>query len=251
MRHPGVGAGTNGLPDMWVRSPTMGDVSEFVPNLRDVGGLHAQDGAILPGRLLRSALPLSDDRVPEHIAWPPKVVLDLRSHHEVEPEHPLSRTGARIRNFPLLSALRPGDTPPESLKDLYLLMLQTSAPYLVDVVDEIARADGPTLVHCAAGKDRTGVSVALTLSLLGVGRADVVDDYLLTASHEKQIEARFRRVFGPRRAALPSAYLTTPVDAITAVLDAWEDHDEGVHGWFRAAGGDEDTVARLQERLLA
>lgn len=228
-----------------------GPVSEYVPNLRDVGGLHAADGAIQPGRLLRSALPLSDDRVPEHITWPPRLVLDLRSHHEVEPEHPLTATGARIRNFPLLSALQPGVAPPESLGDLYLLMLRTSAPYLVEVVDEIARADGTALVHCAAGKDRTGVSVALTLSLLGVQRDDIVDDYLVTARNEEEIEARFRRVFGPRRAELPTAYFTTPVDAIVAVLDAWDRHEDGVHGWFRAAGGDAETVKRLHERLLA
>lgn len=229
----------------------MESVNEFVPNLRDIGGIRGQDGVIAGGRLLRSAVPLADDQVPDDISWPPRLVLDLRSDHEVEPEHPLAATGARVRNFPLLSALRPGVAPPERLADLYLLMLQTSAPHLVDVVSAIADADAPTLVHCSAGKDRTGVSVALTLSLLGVDRADIIDDYLVTAKHETEIEARFRRVFGPRRAMLPAAYLTTPVEAITAVLDAWDGHDDGVHGWFRAAGGDRSTVDRLHTSLLS
>ena len=182
-----------------------GDVNELVPNLRDIGGVSTADGTLRTGRLLRSALPQADDRAPEGVTWPPRVVLDLRSAREVEPQHPLAHTGARVRSFPLLSALRPGVAPPESLADLYLLMLRTSAPHLVDVIDEIASADGPTLVHCAAGKDRTGVSVALALSLLGVRREDIVEDYLVTARHENEIEARFRRVFGPGRAEVPAA----------------------------------------------
>ncbi|OUZ12853.1 hypothetical protein BHE97_00385 [Aeromicrobium sp. PE09-221] len=225
-------------------------MSEFVPNLRDIGGMVAADGVLRTGRLLRSALPQADDRVPEGVTWPPRVVLDLRSAGEVEPQHPLAHTGARVLSFPLLSALRPGVTPPGSLAELYLLMLRTSAPYLVEVIDEIASAEGPTLVHCAAGKDRTGVSVALALSLLGVRRDDIVEDYLVTAQHEDEIEARFRRVLGPRRAEIPAAYFATPVEAIAAVLDSWESHDDGVHGWFRAAGGDVSAVDRLRERLV-
>lgn len=225
-------------------------MSELVPNLRDIGGVASADGTLRTGRLLRSALPQADDRAPEGVTWPPRVVLDLRSAGEVEPQHPLAHTGARVRSFPLLSALRPGVAPPDSLADLYLLMLRTSAPPLVEVIGEIASADGPTLVHCAAGKDRTGVSVALALALLGVRRDDIVEDYLITARHENEIEARFRRVFGPRRAEVPAAYFATPVEAISAVLDSWESHDGGVHGWFRAAGGDVSTVDRLRERLV-
>src|SRR5690606_12336918 len=111
-------------------------------------------------------------------------------------------------------------------------MLRTTAEHLVDVVDAVASASGPTLVHCAAGKDRTGVSIAMVLALLGAKREDIVDDYLVTARHEEQIEARFRRLFGPRRAALPSQYLATPVEAITAVLDTWDEHPGGAFGWF-------------------
>ncbi len=208
------------------------------------------DGTLHTGRLLRSALPQSDDRAPEGVTWPPRVVLDLRSAAEVEPEHPLAGTGAQVRSFPLLTALRPGVAPPESLADLYLLMLRTSAPHLIQVIDQIASADGPTLVHCAAGKDRTGVSIALALALLGARRDDIVEDYLVTAQHEEEIEARFRRVFGARRAEVPAAYFATPVEAITAVLDSWESHDDGVHGWFRAAGGDATTLDRLRGRLV-
>jgi protein-tyrosine phosphatase len=59
-------------------------------------------------------------------------------------------------------------------------------PMLTNVYQQfvkvVASAAGPTLVYCAAGKDRTGVLVALLQSALGVHRDDVFEDYLLTNS---------------------------------------------------------------------
>lgn len=210
----------------------------------------SQGGSIRRGRVLRSALPLPDDLVPDDITWPPRHILDLRSVGEVELEHPLAHTGAAIRQFPLLSALRPGVAPPESLAELYLLMLRQSSKHLVDVVDAVATSEGPTLVHCAAGKDRTGVSVALVLALAGADRDDIVDEYLLTEQFEEQIEARFRRVFGGNRARLPAGYLRTPVEAIVGVLDEWDNHHDGALGWFTQVGGSIKTVEMLRNALV-
>lgn len=225
-------------------------MSEYVPNLRDLGGIAVDGGSIAPGRLLRSALPLGDDRAPDDIVWPPRVVIDLRSAAETEAEHPLAGPGVTVHNFPLLSALRPGVAPPESLAELYQLMLRTTARHLVDVVGAVAEAEDTTLVHCAAGKDRTGVSIAMVLALLGASRDDIVEDYLLTARNEAAIEARFRRLYGPRRAELPTQYFATPVEAITAVVDTWDEYPGGARGWFRRWGGEDATVDRLRTTLV-
>lgn len=55
--------------------------------------------------------------------------------------------------------------------------------------DALARTDGPTLVHCLAGKDRTGLAVALLHALTGVHRDDLMADYLLTNA-AGDVEAR-------------------------------------------------------------
>lgn len=225
-------------------------MNEIVPNLRDLGGTSVNGGAIRPGQLLRSALPLSDDVAPPKITWPPRVVIDLRSVAEIEPQHPLARPGVKVHNFPLLSALRPGVAPPETLAELYRLMLRTTASHLVDVVDTVSTSQGPTLVHCAAGKDRTGVSIAMVLSLLGASRDDIIDDYLVTSRHQDQIEARFNRIYGERRAVLPSGYLAAPVDAITAVLDTWDEYPGGATAWFHRWGGRPETIDRLRTTLI-
>jgi protein tyrosine/serine phosphatase len=51
----------------------------------------------------------------------------------------------------------------------------------------LAETTGPILVHCAAGKDRTGIICALTHHVAGVHDDDIVADYLLTNNHERMV----------------------------------------------------------------
>lgn len=228
-------------------------MSVFLPNLRDVGGVGAQDGKVRTGRLLRSALPYATDLVPDTITWPPSTVIDLRSTAEFvrEPSHPLAGSVPSVLNFPLLSALRPGVVPPSTLAELYQLMLRTTAEHLVNVVDAIAVAPGTTLVHCAVGKDRTGVSVAMVLSLLGVERDAIVHDYLETGRNTADIVARLQLMHvDSSRPTPPAAFLQTPVEAITGVLDLWDAHAGGAVGWFKESGGTDRTVDLLRESMV-
>lgn len=225
---------------------------DYVPNLRDVGGVVTVDGSeVLTGRVLRSAMPHAKDAVPEGIAWPPAVVIDLRSDGESESIHPLAHQGSRIVNLPLLSALRPDLAPPEDLHGLYLLVLDHASMYLVELVREVSVASGATLIHCAAGKDRTGISVALLLRLVGVSREDVLADYQLTEEAATAIGSRLHKLPGRKhRASLPPAFLEVSTEAITGVLDVWDGHEDGVHGWFRSIGGDDELIAQLRRTLV-
>jgi rhodanese-related sulfurtransferase len=221
-----------------------------LPNLRDVAGLVTDDGRrVRPGILLRSALPAADDLVPDGLAWPPTVVIDLRSPTELANGHPLDHLETRLVNLPLLEELRPRehhDSP--TLTMLYQVLLEDAAAMLVHVVHEVADADGPVLVHCAAGKDRTGVSVALVLRLLGVRHDDVLADYILTDQAHAAIDARLNRNYA--ESTIPVSFYVVSPEAIAAVLDIWDDHPGGVEGWFIDAGGDIETLERLRERMI-
>lgn len=225
-------------------------VSATIPNLRDLGGIQARGGQVVAsGRLLRSALPYAGDTVPEGITWPPAVVIDLRSPVEHGGTHPLTGIGARMVNLPLLESLRPGWAHGATLRDLYALVLDEAPHLLAEVVGEVARADGASLVHCAAGKDRTGISVALVLSLLEVGADDIMADYLRTQESFAEIQARLRR--DEDKPPVSDAFLSVDAAALDVALERWEAHPDGAAGWFLAAGGAEDDLSTLRSTMLS
>ena len=226
---------------------------EYVPNLRDIGGMPATDGTVVKHHMvLRSAMPATGDAVPAAIVWPPRLVIDLRSPGESEDVHPLDSHAARIVNLPLLSALRPGAAPAEDLAGLYRVMVDYADLRLLELVREVSAADGPTLIHCAAGKDRTGVSVALLLRLIGVEREHVIADYLASEHARAAIGARLQQVAGrEHRATLPKEFFEVPVAAIEGVLNYWDAHDGGTEGWLSGVGAENSLVERLRTTLLA
>jgi protein tyrosine/serine phosphatase len=103
-------------------------------------------------------------------------------------------------------------------------------------------------VHCAAGKDRTGVLVALVLDVVGVERAEVVADYALSAEN---VEAMFRRWTTAAGEEMPADL--TPHKPRAAVMEAVLAHLDAEHGgaagWLRANGLTDDDLTRLRARF--
>lgn len=104
------------------------------------------------------------------------VVIDLR---EVTERGPV-RHGAPVIHNPIY---RFPDGPPltGTLEAIYQQMLQTRGPELTAAVAAISEASGAVFVHCSAGKDRTGLVIALALLTAGTPRSDVIADYVLSA----------------------------------------------------------------------
>ncbi len=199
--------------------------------------------------MLRSGLPFDDDVV-QHVVWPPALVLDLRSSPEIRQRPTLSSVPSR--NLPLLSSLRPAAHHDGTLVTLYGALLESAGPMLVDVVRSVVDTDGPVLIHCAAGKDRTGISVALLMRLAGVDRATVMADYVRTNDAIEAIDERLRQLPGnERRSELPREYFHVVPEAIDAVMDVWDGHRDGTHGWLRQVGAERDLGDRLRSSLLA
>jgi protein-tyrosine phosphatase len=192
-------------------------------NLRDVGGMPTNDGGkIIPGRLLRSdnlqTLTISD--VDQLLGLGLTDVIDLRSDYEAQREGPtpLATTGVRIHQFSLFREWEIGvgetkpDVRPEVLPEEALPWIDLEPAveldndvasvyfsYLVDRPDSvlaalrtIAQAPGVALVHCAAGKDRTGTVVALALSVADVERQAIVEDYAASSERVAQVVARLK-----------------------------------------------------------
>jgi HAD superfamily hydrolase (TIGR01509 family) len=156
------------------------------PNARDVGGLPTRYG--VPTRsqaLIRTdALDAVHD---EFVALDAGLVLDLRSDWELKQPHPLAGTPA-YRRIPWIDPeaerLRDPEAEPRLL-DVYRNSLTRNAAHISRIFAAIADApaDRPVVVHCKAGKDRTGLTVAVLLELAGVPRAEIAADYAISEVH--------------------------------------------------------------------
>jgi len=249
---------------------------EGAVNVRDVGGLPTVDGrSTRPGVLLRAdnlqgLTPADVRRLTGDLGV--RTVLDLRTGREVEQEGPGPLRATDVVHHHVSLIPEPPGEPAEQEIDRAVPhrpdragatptdMTGFYVGYLEDAPQALARAlrlladpaTGPALVHCAAGKDRTGVVVAVALSLAGVRREAVVADYARSAERIDGVLERLRatRTYGP-------ALADTSADAIRPVPGSMErflDHVDreygGPHGLAMAVGVEEETVTRLAARLV-
>jgi protein-tyrosine phosphatase len=247
-----------------VRAPTIRFVIgrwlrfEGLDNVRDVGGLPLRGGgATRYGVLLRSAAlhwatPADVRRLVEEFGL--RLVLDLRTPREIDRDGPtpVAAVGVETVALNLVGAGRElpetGDDTDPLLRN-YLGYLADQPTNVVEAVRRLAAPDaGPAIVHCAAGKDRTGVVVAMVLDVVGVERDAIVDDY---AQSSEQIEALFRRWTAASGEPMPEDL--TPhhprAEVMRAVLDHLDAEYDGAAGWLVETGLDESALDRLRARL--
>jgi len=172
---------------------------EGVHNFRDFGGYNTGSGKRLrTGRLFRSASHgrATDADLEAIAALDIGIVVDLRRPQERERD-PQRRHGAFagevVVNETVLQEedswivhVTTSDLSAGSFRD-YMVRYYVEAPFKPHITDLyrryfeiLATTDRPVLIHCAAGKDRTGILAALTHHLLGVKREEMLADYLLT-----------------------------------------------------------------------
>jgi len=220
-------------------------------------------GLTRAGVLYRSdAMYPGDAAPPEAPVWPPSMVIDLRSPGETATGGYSWPAGVAVVQIPLmrraavLTGRRDRGSGPESrrparLESLYLAMLQAVPDKLASLVGLAAHANGPVLVHCAAGKDRTGVAVAVLLMAAGVEPAFVLADYAATAPRVPALLSRLQ-LLGRRLPADADAHpelLGAPVEAIGAVTQRLSGWPGGPQAWLAAHGSTPNDATRWRDRL--
>ncbi|OJY45225.1 tyrosine-protein phosphatase [Pseudonocardia sp. 73-21] len=234
-----------------------------VDNVRDVGGLPLRDGgATRSGVLLRSGslhhvTPEDVQHLVEEFGL--TLVLDLRTPTEIDRDGPTAVAAAGVETVALNFIGVSREYLPETGDDTdpllrnYLGYLADHPGNVVTAVRRLAAENaGPALVHCAAGKDRTGTLVALVLDAVGVERDAVVADYVRSS---EQIEAMFRRWTAASGAPMPSAEELAPHhprgEVMVAVLDRLDAGHGGAAGWLRAHGLTDEELDHLRARFTA
>ncbi len=252
-------------------------VLEGVDNFRDFGDYPAADGRrVKAGRLFRSAHhgKATDADLEVIDALGIATIVDLRRPGERARDP--SRTAPTFTGQVLASDhpesgedewhahLKTSDLTPQSFR-AYLLHYYDRAPLNRRHLDlfsryfqTLAEAEGPVLIHCAAGKDRTGILAALTLRLVGAHPDDVIADYMLTNDEDRfrirepQIEAAVRELTG--RAPAPNALriaMGVEPEYLDRTFQAIEREFGDFDGYFeQGLRVDRNTRQAVTERLL-
>jgi protein-tyrosine phosphatase len=232
-------------------------------NLRDVAGLRLAGGGTVPaGVLYRSDAPYPDDAAPQTVpVWPPATVIDLRSTGEAGSKY-CWPAGVSVHHVPLMrqaavvgaadSVSRLSRSPlPASLEEVYRRMLDMIPHRLAALLDLAAGSDGPVLVHCAAGKDRTGVAVAALLLVGGAEPADVVSDYTVSGPNMTALLERLTALGRSLAAGVDSnaELLAAPAEAISVVVERLTGWPGGPQAWAEAYGASAGSIKRWQDRM--
>jgi hypothetical protein len=197
------------------------------------------------------------------VAWPPATVIDLRSAAEAEDEHPLRSAGSDVHSVPLMAEagiVRLAEDPVEpdaGVAGLYRRTLASVGPAFATVVRLIAVSASPTLVHCTAGKDRTGLVVAVVLSAAGVSDEDILADYVRTQANMPGVIERVAstpglddgRALVRRVEETQPEILTAPAGAMTAALRLIA-QSGGAETWLARHGLAEVELEQLHARLV-
>ena len=249
---------------------------EGAVNVRDLGGLPTVDGgSTVPGRLLRSEnlqdlSPADIEKLVKEVGV--TTVVDLRTTGELQVEGPApldAVPAVRHVHHPILKELGNSSEavseallvtkieqdraryPDDITTGHYLGYLEERPEEVTGALRSVATAEGAAIVHCAAGKDRTGVIVALALTVAGVQPDAIVADYAASADRIEAILDRLSRSRTyakdlsekPVQAHLPRA------ETMRAFLGQLDTRYGGLRRWLADNGFADDEFGLLRDKL--
>ena len=226
-------------------------------NMRDIGGYPAQGGTTRWRTLVRSASPhwMPADSWAAFHELGFHTLIDLRMPGEVAQENYRERLGPDVTYclMPLFDENheRVGWWA-SSLSVLYCNMLEFCGDQFAGVLRAIAATPGQVLVHCAVGKDRTGMVVALALRAVGVANETVAGDYALSNALLSSLNAAFVEEVRARGddTTETERIMESRYEVMIEVLEHLDMHYGGISAYLARIGLTDADVAQLQQKLI-
>ncbi len=223
-------------------------------NFRDLGGYPTAAGEIPWHRLYRSdALHQLNGRgVAALSQLGLRTIIDLRTHVEAEiAPSPVDQLDVRHTHVSILGGDLQGL--PLELDAVYAYVVHECGGAIADAIRPLCAARAfPALVHCSAGKDRTGIVIAMILDVLGVPGEFIAADYALSASY---LDPQRTAAIGQLRAStglgdnLTEELILSPPRLITDVLASARSAYGSVDGYLLAHGLRPADLAALRTAL--
>ena len=228
-------------------------------NFRDLGGYPTADGRTVRWRrLFRSDSPSSLTEADVRTITGSlgiQSVVDLRSSGGTNDGRGLlASSGIGYHQFPFLE--RRGFLPPTSgkevakrLTDMYQWILLNAGTLVAQAFTTLAQpVNQPALFHCSAGKDRTGILSATILDVLGVGREDIVADFLKTNEVIDAVLARLHKMPGFEHSTREG--IMAPKAAIEKYLDVTQSEFGGSEAYLLHHGVQQGVIDDFRDSML-
>ncbi len=229
-------------------------------NVRDIGGYSTADGRMTQWGVFFRADGLHRLSVESQATFQGrglKTVIDLRRSDELElaPNVFVNSSDLSYHHLSLLVDETPQVVAtPRSLINMYRTILDQRQDQVRTVLSTFAAPTAlPGVVHCTAGKDRTGVIVALILGLLGVPHETIVQDYALTSTYLGDAfieESKQRALKRGHRWEQYEPLLTCPPENMESTLQHLDNVYGGIEAYVHHIGFTADQVNRLRAALL-
>jgi len=239
-------------------------VWEGAVNVRDLGGQPLEDGGttqfgvVVRADNVRKLTPAGWRAFRDHGV---RRVIDLRWHEELA-EDPAVDVPVEVVHISLFGAHRPerrleieeiaaaatGEA--DFMRRLYGHYLATHPREFAAAIEAVASADGTVVVHCTAGKDRTGIVSALLLRVAGVGIDTIAADYGLSdITNIPGYGDWLQEELPPDEARIRDFVTSAPPEGMAAVLRELDEQHGSAAGYLESAGVDPGALAEIKRRL--
>jgi protein-tyrosine phosphatase len=223
-------------------------------NVRDLGGLTCGGSTLLKGRIVRSSMigtltAAGRESVRAHGI---RTVIDLRTSEELAETASPFRDGLTYRHAPFTAAqtmglhrAAAGGTMAETLRQLAV-----PGGGLAPAIAAIAESEPGILIHCLAGRDRTGIVIAVTLAAIGVPDEEIVADYVASDAELADDYVRFKTL-NPDKAADVDAAVERRAWTMGEVLTTLRLAFGGAAAYLENAGVTQRQIDAIRAKLLA
>ena len=237
-------------------------------NVRDLGGHPTEDGgetrydSIIRADSVRQ---LSDQGWAALVDYGVKTIVDLRTNDELAADPP-TELPVEVLHIPffetdtedwkevearLEAITRSTSDVSTATREVYLVFLSHFDRNVAAAIRAVADApEGGVVIHCAGGKDRTGLLTALLLHVAGVDIDEIAADYALSEERLRpRHEEWFAQAENEEELERLKRMVQTPADSIKGVFEELERRYGSVEGYLRQAGLTEDELDRARARL--
>lgn len=231
---------------------------ECAYNVRDVGGYPTANGRAVRWRTLLRADALhrlSQADQETLLSYGIRTIVDLRHDTEVESAPNVFAHGSAV-SYHHIPLFRPTSTETDTrtsydLSEIYVRALDEAQPAMREILTAIGEGF-PALVHCTAGKDRTGVVIALLLSLAGVPDDVIIEDYAISNALLQPLMSEFRLRAMERGidSANYEKLLHSKPETMHHMLSHLHAQYGGADSYLRMIGLSNAHVERLRDTLL-